>query len=99
MGKLLIKLLQPLIEQIFFKMFDQQAEVFKLKKVLDYTELPNEADKGILKLQDQVNILKGGLKEMVKVAHEPVIDLKEWEDVKGVIKLLKNKKVFKKLGK
>ena len=65
MGKLLIKLLQPLIEQIFFKMFDQQAEVFKLKKVLDYTELPNEADKGVEKLKVANEMVKGELKDMV----------------------------------
>ena len=99
MFKLFIKLLQPLIEKIFFEMFDQQAKVFKFKKTLDYTELPNEADRGVLKLQDQVNILKGELKEMIKVAHPPAIDLDEWKDVKNVVKLLKNKKVFKKFGK
>ena len=99
MVKLFIKLLQPLIEKMFFEMFDQQAKVFKLKKVLDYTELPNEADRGVLKLPDQVNIIKGELKEMIKVAHPPAIDLDEWKDVKSVVKLLKNKKVFKKLGK
>ena len=88
-----------LIEKIFFDMFDHQAKVFKFKKSLDYMELPNEADRGVLKLQDQVNILKGQLKDIVKVAHEPVIDLKEWEDVKSTIKLIQNKKVFKKFGK
>ena len=98
MFKLFIKLLQPLIEKIFFEMFDQQAKVFKLKKVLDYTELPNEADKGILKLQDQYNMLKGEVKDIVKIAHEPVIDLEEWKDVKNVIKLVKNMKRFK-IGK
>ena len=31
--------------------------------------------------------------------HPPVIDLDEWEDVKNTIKMIKNKKVFKKLAK
>ena len=95
---ILKKVIIPLIEKIFFEMFDQQAKVFKFKKTLDYTEMPNEADRGILKLQDQVNILKGELKNMAKVAHPPAIDLEEWKDVKNIVKLLKNKKVFKKLG-
>ena len=65
MVKLFIKLLQPLIEKMFFEMFDQQAEVFKLKKVLDYTELPNEADKGVEKLKVANEMVKGELKDMV----------------------------------
>ena len=64
MGKLLIKLLQPLIEQIFFKMFDQQAKVFKLKKTLDYVELPNEVDKGVEKLKVVNEMVKSQLKDM-----------------------------------
>ena len=64
MGKLLIKLLQPLIEQIFFKMFDQQAEVFKLKKTLDYVELPNEVDKSVEKLKVVNEMVKSQLKDM-----------------------------------
>ena len=73
-------------------------KVFKMDKLVSYMELPNEADRGILKLQDQVNVLKGQLKDIVKVAHEPVIDLKEWEDVKSAIKIVKNMKRFK-IGK
>ena len=92
-------LIKPCIAEEFFELFDHQAKVWKFKENNDYRELPNEADRGILKLQDQVNILKGELKEMVKVAHPPVIDLDEWKDVKNVVKLLKNKKVFKKFGK
>ena len=34
--------------------------------MLDYMELPNEADKGVLKLQDQMNMMQGELKEMSK---------------------------------
>ena len=64
MGKLLIKLLQPLIEQIFFKMFDQQAKVFKLKKTLDYVELPNEVDKSVENLKVVNEMVKSQLKDM-----------------------------------
>ena len=65
MFKLFIKLLQPLIEKMFFEMFDQQAKVFKFKKTLDYTELPNEADKGVEKLKVAHEMVKGELKDMV----------------------------------
>ena len=91
-AKAVFKLIMPDIVEHLMK-------VFKMDKLVNYMEMPNEADRGILKLQDQVNILKGQLKDIVKVAHEPVIDLKEWEDVKSTIKLIQNKKVFKKFGK
>ena len=90
-AKAVLKLIMPDVVEHLMK-------VFKLDKVVSYMELPNEADKGILKLQDQVNLLKGQLKDIVKVAHEPVIDLGEWEDVKKTVKLVKNMKKFK-IGK
>ena len=48
-----------------FELFDQQAKVFKFKKTLDYTELPNEADKGVEKLKVAHEMVKGELKDMV----------------------------------
>ena len=90
-AKSVLKLIMPDIVEHLMK-------VFKMDKLVSYMELPNEADRGILKLQDQVNVLKGQLKDIVKVAHEPVIDLKEWEDVKSAIKIVKNMKRFK-IGK
>ena len=61
---ILKKVIIPLIEKIFFEMFDQQAKVFKFKKTLDYTELQNEADKGIEKLKVAHEMVKGEMKDM-----------------------------------
>ena len=66
--------------------------MFKLPQVLNYMELPNDADKRIDKLEVQ-------LKMVAEDQHQPVIDLEEWEEVKAVIKKIKNKKAYKSLGK
>ena len=92
------KIAKSVLKLILPDVMEHLMKVFKMDKLVSYMEMPNEADRGILKLQDQVNMLKGQLKDIVKVAHEPVIDLKEWEDVKSTIKLVKNMKKFK-IGK
>ena len=58
-AKAVLKLLLPDVTEHLLK-------VFKLEKVLAYVELPNEADKGVLKLQDQMNMMQGELKDMSK---------------------------------
>ena len=78
--KLAPKLIEPLAEQV--------ANMFKLTQVLNYMELPNDADKRIDKLEAQMNMVAGDQ-----------IDLEEWEEVKAVIKKIKNKKAFKSLAK
>ena len=82
--KLAPKLIEPLAEQV--------ANMFKLPQILNYMELPNDADKRIDKLEVQ-------LKMVAEDQHPPVIDLEEWEEVKAVIKKIKNKKAFKSLAK
>ena len=47
----------------------------------------------------KVSAMQTILKDLSEDQHPPVIDLDEWEDVKNTIKLIKNKKVFKKLAK
>ena len=73
-----------IIEHIF--------KVGKIKESIAYRELPNDADKRIDKLEAQIKML-------TEDQHPPAIDLDEWEDVKNTIKIIKNKKVFKKLAK
>ena len=87
--KLVIKLVVPLIKKMFFKMFDEQAEIYKFKNTLDYMELPNEADKAVSKLKVEVNMLKEALKSVEKDTHPPAIDLKEWAEVKELMKKFK----------
>ena len=85
-AKAVLKLIMPDVVEHLMK-------VFKMDKLVSYMELPNEADRGVLKLQDEINILQGTLKDMAK---EPAIDLKEWAEVKSVMKAMKNSKKFKK---
>ena len=61
---ILKKVIIPLIEKTFFKMFDQQAEAFKLSKTLDYMELPNDLDRGVEKLQVENEMLKSQMRDM-----------------------------------
>ena len=89
------KIAQAVLKLIMPNIIEHMMKVFKLDKLVNYMELPNEADRGVLKLQDQINILTGTIKEMEKDIHPPVIDLDEWNDVKNTIKKLKNKKKFK----
>ena len=90
--KFILKAIVSLIEKMFYELFDKQAKIFKFQKNLDYTELPNDVDRGLKKLEDEVSILTGTVKDMVKDIHPPAIDLKEWAEVKDAIKKVQNMK-------
>ena len=77
-AKTVLKLIMPDIVEHLMK-------VFKMDKLVSYMEQPNEADRGILKLQDEINILNGVVKNMSK----------DTEDMKNTIKKIKNKMAFK----
>ena len=47
------------------------AKQFKLDKILDYVENPNDADKRIDEMEIDVFTLKKELKRLDKIAHEP----------------------------
>ena len=85
----IIKLIAPELTE---KIANHIAKIFKLPQVVNYMELPNDADQRIDKLEEQIKML-------AEDQHPPVIDLDEWEDVKNTIKIIKNKKGFKKLAK
>ena len=89
------KIAKAVLKLIMPNIIEHMMKVFKLDKLVNYMELPNEADRGVLKLQDQINVLTGTIKEMEKDIHPPVFDLKEWTEVKAVIKKMQNMKKFK----
>ena len=89
---MILKLVMP-------KLMDHFMKVFKLDKVLEYVEKPNSADDKLIVHDRELKLLREMVIDLGKESHPPVIDLDEWEDVKDTIKKLKNKKVFKKLGK
>ena len=55
----ILKLIAPKLQD---KITKHLMKMFKLKKVLDYVEMPNELDKKVEKLEAQVEMLK----EMIK---------------------------------
>jgi len=79
-AKAVLKLILPDVTEHLLK-------ICKLEKVLAYVELPNEADKGVRALKDELDMVKGELKEVNKVLH----------DTKDIMKKLKNKKMFKSI--
>ena len=93
---ILTKIAKAVLKLIMPDVVEHLMKVFKMDKLVSYMELPNEADKGILKLKDELNMVKGTLKDMAKDIHPPAIDLKEWAEVKSVMKAMKNSKKFKK---
>ena len=85
----IIKLIAPKLTE---KIANHIAKAFKLPQLVNYMELPNDADQRLDRVEEQVKML-------AEDQHPPAIDLDEWEDVKDIIKMIKNKKVFKKLAK
>ena len=84
----IIKLISPKLTE---KIANHIAKVFKLPQLVNYMELPNDADQRIDKLEAQMKML-------AEDQHPPAIDLEEWKDVKDTINKIKNKKVFKKIA-
>ena len=82
---MVLKLIMP-------KINDHLIKVFKLEKVLQYVELPNEADIRLDKLEAQIKML-------AKDQHPPAIDLDKWEEVKEVVGKVKKMRAYKSLGK
>tara|TARA_Y100001951_G_scaffold74694_1_gene61652 strand:+ start:208 stop:513 length:306 start_codon:yes stop_codon:yes gene_type:complete len=92
---MILKLIFPKLEELL-KEFKQEViehifKVGKIKESIDYRELPNDADMRIDKIEEQLAML-------AKDSHTPAIDLKEWENIKETIRLIKRKKVFKSLN-
>ena len=95
-----------LIKLILPKAVDHIAKIFKLSKVLNYVENDNELDVQMRDIEQQctdigfkVTAMQTVIKDLGDQSHPPAIDIKEFEEMKAVIKKIKNKKVFKSLGK
>ena len=78
----------------------------RFKPIEKYVFEDNELDVQMMDIEKKctdvgfkVSAMQTILKDLSEESHPPVIDLDEWEDVKDTIKLIKNKKVFKKLAK
>jgi len=51
------KIAQAVLKLIMPQLLEHFVKVFKLDKVLDYMELPNDADKRIDKLEEQMKMV------------------------------------------
>ena len=89
------KIAKAVLKLIMPDIIEHMMKIFKMDKLVNYMELPNEADRGVSKLQDEVNILKDTIKDMAKDIHPPAINLKEWEEAKDILRKVKNMKKFK----
>ena len=72
---------QTLLKLLLPKIIDHLMKVFKLDKMLDYVELPNDADKRIDDLEVDVFNLKN-------VAHPPAIDIERIEEIEKNIQMI-----------
>ena len=92
------KIAKAVLKLIMPDILEHLMKIFKMDKLVNYMELPNEADRGILKLQDEINILKGTIKGMVKDIQPPKdlpITKNQVDEVLGFMKKVKNMKKFK----
>tara|TARA_Y100000310_G_scaffold266000_1_gene277267 strand:- start:43 stop:336 length:294 start_codon:yes stop_codon:yes gene_type:complete len=91
------KIARAVLKLILPDVTEHLLKVFKMDKLLNYMELPNEADRGVLKLQDELNMVKAELKNIAKIAHPPkdLLSKEELDDIKSVIKKVKNMRKFK----
>ena len=96
---------QLLIKLIIPKVADHMMRIFKLDKLLQYMEEPNELDVQMRDVEQKctdigfkVKAMQTVLKDLDDKSHPPAIDIKEFENMKDTIKKIKNKKVFKSLN-
>ena len=82
------KLAKAVLKLIMPDVVEHLMQVFKLDKLVNYMELPNEADKGVKAIKTELEMMKDELRDANKAI----------EDFKDVMNKMKNKKAFKKLG-
>ena len=94
------------LKYVLPKVMDHIMKVFKLEKILRYVEEPNELDIQFRDIEQKctdigfkVTAMQTVIKDLGDQSHPPAIDIKEFEEMKAVIKKIKNKKAFKSLGK
>ena len=82
------KLAKAVLKLIMPDVVEHLMQVFKLDKLVNYMELPNEADRGVKAIKTELEMMKDELRDANKAI----------EDFKDVMNKMKNKKAFKKLG-
>ena len=64
------KLSKAVLKLILPQVTEHLLQVFKLKKLIDYVELPNENDRKVEKLEKQHELVTGKLKELEDITNK-----------------------------
>ncbi len=64
------KLAQAVLKLILPQVTEHLLQVFKLNKLINYMELPNEADRKVEKLEKQHELVTGKLKELEDITNK-----------------------------
>ena len=64
------KLAQAVLKLILPDVTEHLLQVFKLNKLINYMELPNEADRKVEKLEKQHELVTGKLKELEDITNK-----------------------------
>ena len=63
-GKLVAPLLKLLLPKVTEKVADHLTKIFKMAQLLQYMEMPNDADRKVEKLEVKMRILMDDVKEL-----------------------------------
>ena len=91
-GKLVGPLLKLLLPKVTEKVADHLTKIFKIDQLLNYMEMPNDADKKIEQLEAKIQVL-------MQDAHPPAVDINEFKEMKKAVDKLKKLRAYKSLGK
>ena len=69
-GKLVAPLLKLLLPKVTEKVADHLTKIFKMDQLLQYMEMPNDADRKVEKLVVKMRILMDDVKELGEAKHK-----------------------------
>ena len=69
-GKLVAPLLKLLLPKVTEAVTEHLAKIFKMDQLLQYMEMPNDADRKVEKLEVKMRILMDDVKELGEAKHK-----------------------------
>ena len=82
---MLLKLIMP-------KVLDHFMEVFKLDKVLQYVEQPNELDEQVGSIRREMDVLRQHIIDLDKDSHPPIFSKEDKKNIEDRLKRIENGK-------
>tara|TARA_Y100000310_G_C20090901_1_gene538208 strand:+ start:177 stop:464 length:288 start_codon:yes stop_codon:yes gene_type:complete len=92
---MIAKLAQKILRLIMPQIIEHLLKIFKMDKLLDYMEKPNELDSAVDEIKIEQEAIKGFFEGFQKQLDDINNKSKETE---RIIKKIKNKKIFKSLN-